>query len=360
MSTTNIDFYLNEIETSKKDIHQAIINKGGTPTGGLSSYADAINNIETPKLVTGPLDVLYKDNGSYKIEPSDYGFDAFDAVKVDIDVPQSGGDSKPQIPNGFRFTGGQMIPGQTIFGLYDWSLVYDLTNFFGSVLGGSVNFTGFTADDWKDFEQNFNGKILSADGMFAGCSSLTSVPQTLDTSKCVNTHDMFASCLNLTSVPEMDLSSCLNTRAMFNSCGSLTSISLLNVNKTTDAGYMFSGCSKLTSIPQLNTSNCTIMDYMFQNCSNLTSVPEMDTSNCTVMDYMFSGCGKLNEVRFKGNPQKVTSTSNMFYNAGNGTENPIFYYDSRYDYSKIINVLPSKWTAVPYDVEEYEATLNQL
>ena len=26
------------------------------------------------------------------------------------------------------------------------------------------------------------------------------------------------------------------------------------------------------------------------------------------------------------------------------------YYDSRYDYSKIINALPSTWTAVPYDV----------
>ena len=30
--------------------------------------------------------------------------------------------------------------------------------------------------------------------------------------------------------------------------------------------------------------------------------------------------------------------------------NGTLYYDSRYDYSKIINVLPSTWTAVPYDV----------
>ena len=34
------------------------------------------------------------------------------------------------------------------------------------------------------------------------------------------------------------------------------------------------------------------------------------------------------------------------------TTNGTLYYDSRYDYSNIIKVLPYTWTAVPYDVVE--------
>lgn len=425
MSITNIDFYLNEIETSKKDIHQAIINKGGTPTGGLSSYADAINNIEIPKLVTGPLNVSYKDNGSYNINPSDYELDAFDTVKVNVNVPQSGGDSKPQIPNGFRFTGGQMIPGQTIFGLYDWSLVYDMTEFF--------KFVGCTEWDdsiWDDFEKNFNGKCLSANLMFWGCARMYKAPK-LNTVGCLDMSGMFNECLNLTSVPEYDTSSCLNMSSMFISCKAITTIPLFNTSNVTNMSNMFAYCSSLTTIPELDlssctdinhmfdycssltelphmntilctnmyatfgqckllksvsidtsnttdmkwcfnsctslesiiwtdTSNVTDMSYMLSDCSSLTSIPELDLSSCTNMHNTFNGCYKLGEIRFKGEPKSNVSVTNVFYNVGRDVENPIFYYDSRYDYSKIINVLPSKWTAVPYDVEEYEATLNQL
>ena len=96
------------------------------------------------------------------------------------------------------------------------------------------------------------------------------------------------------------------------------------------------------------------MSYMFSNCENLTSVPQLDISNATNMVSMFQVCTNLIEVRFKGQPTSSVSTGSMFYRVyTTGT----LYYDSRYDYSKIINVMPSTWTAVPYDVEEYESQL---
>ena len=118
---------------------------------------------------------------------------------------------------------------------------------------------------------------------------------------------------------------------------------------------MFYSCKSLTTIPQLDTSNVTNMSYMFYNCLSLTSIPQLDTSNVTDMEFMFYSCTNLTEVRFKGNPSKLKYTSYMF---GQVNTTGTLYYDDRYDYSKIIALKPSKWTAVPYNVEEYEASLQ--
>ena len=67
------------------------------------------------------------------------------------------------------------------------------------------------------------------------------------------------------------------------------------------------------------------------------------------MNGMFNYCRSLNEVRFKGKPQ---TSIDLRYTFSDIAENGTLYYGSRYDYSVIINVLPSTWTAVPYDVDE--------
>lgn len=61
------------------------------------------------------------------------------------------------------------------------------------------------------------------------------------------------------------------------------------------------------------------------------------------MGQMFYGCTNLTEVRMGGNPSSLTNVNNMFNNTTTGN----FYYNSTYDYSKIITVLPSTWTSVP-------------
>jgi hypothetical protein len=59
--------------------------------------------------------------------------------------------------------------------------------------------------------------------MFAGCFSLTRVPDTLDLSSCKKMSSMFDNCLSLTRVPDtLDLSSCTNMSDMFYNCLSLT------------------------------------------------------------------------------------------------------------------------------------------
>jgi hypothetical protein len=60
---------------------------------------------------------------------------------------------------------------------------------------------------------------------------------------------------------------------------------------------------------------------------------------------MFYECRQLTEIKMGGDVSNVTNVENMFggYIASSGT----FYYNSSYDYSKIIAKLPSGWTSVP-------------
>ena len=62
------------------------------------------------------------------------------------------------------------------------------------------------------------------------------------------------------------------------------------------------------------------------------------------MKNMFQYCNSLTEIRMGGDVSKVTNVSDMFDMVA---ENGTFYYNSAYDYSKILAELPSTWTAVP-------------
>ena len=283
-----------------------------------------------------------------------------------------GGSSKPIIYNGFKFTGGDM--SLVDFSQYDWSGVYDGSYFFSSSrsLQQTINKNYNSTDDWSNFEKNFNGKFISTskmfysmsdgkftsipqmdtsevvdmNGMFSGCNKITSIPQ-MDTSNVTDMGSMFSGCNKITSIPQMDTSNVTNMGSMFSDCKSLISIPQMDTSNVTNMGYMFYRCSSLTSIPQMDTSNVTFMNDMFSGCNKITSIPQMDISNVTNMSNVFMGCKSLIEVRFKGDPNKVTKTTGMFSEVvTNGT----LYYDSRYDYSVIISVLPSTWTAIPYDV----------
>ena len=134
---------------------------------------------------------------------------------------------------------------------------------------------------------------------------------------------------------------------MFYACRSLQSIPQLNTSKVTNMRELFEGCSNLTSIPQLDTSKVVNMWNTFRDCKSLQSIPQLDISKVTNMNYAFSNCVNLIELKFKGEPKSSLEVSGTFDLI---ETNGVLYYDSRYDYSKIISVLPSTWTAVPYDV----------
>ncbi len=369
-----------------------------------SEYA-AMNNVAVN--VNIPMQsksVIYSEAGDYQVTP-DPGYEALS--KVDVKVSLEG---KTQIPNGFVFTGGDMSLVE--WDKYDWSMVYDTTEFFngcsssdpnwfdrfkngfnGKLLSGSSMFYRFNSNQHIDFtgidtsqmvsgvamfkESEFtnisglnSSNMVTTGAMFRDCNVLESVDiinthnstdmsymfyecnklktiPNLDTSNVTNMRCMFSWCRNLTSIPQLDTTNVKNMYQLFYYCSSLTSIPQLNTSNVTNMSYMFQGCSSLTNIPQLNTSNVTNMSYMFEYCRLLTSIPQLDISKVTDMRYMFADCTNLVEVKFKGEPKSSLTVSGMFSSI---TTNGTLYYDSRYDYSKIISLLPPTWNAVTYTV----------
>lgn len=370
---------------------------------------DAISDVKV--IVNVPIQsksVVYSEAGDYQVIP-DPGYEALS--KVDVKVSLEG---IPEIPNGFRFGVGDSgggDPDLIEWNKYDWSMVYDTNSLFykatpkddgwfdrfkrgfnGNLIGmrkmfnnlqwkGVLDFKGLDTSKVVDMNSAFNAawvteiknlntsSVVDMGYIFQSCSSLN-IPQ-MDTSKVVNMQGMFNHCRNLTTIPQMDTSNVRYMQGMFDTCDSLTTIPQMNTSKVIKMSGMFSWCYKLTTIPQMDTSNVVNMSEIFRYCVKLTAIPQMDTSKVTSMESMFSNCESLTtipqldiskvtsmynmfyscyhlvEVRFKGNPVSTLNVNNMFSGIKtNGT----LYYDSRYDYSKIINVLPSTWTAVPYDV----------
>ena len=344
---------------------------------------DAISDVKV--IVNIPLQdksVVYNEVGDYQVTP-DPGYEALS--KVDIKVSLEG---KPLIPNGFRLgigDGGFVDPDLIEWDKYDWSMVYDVNNLFykaipkddgwfdrfkrgfnGNLLGmrkmfynlqweGVLDFGGLDTSKVVDMNSTFDAawvteiknldtsNVVDMSNMFEGCD--LNIPQ-LNTSKVVNMSGMFGYCRKLTTIPQMDTSNVRYMQEMFDTCDSLTTIPQMDTSKVIKMNKMFGWCTSLTTIPQMDTSNVTSMESMFYNCTKLTAVPQLDISKVTSTYNMFYNCEHLVEVRFKGEPVSK-NVNNMFYGIEtNGT----LYYDSRYDYSKIINMLPSTWTAVPYDV----------
>ena len=398
--SNNIDLYIQEIEGSKQQIKNAIIAKGVTPTGGLTSYAGAISQIVSepdlevlevtieenglyqynsdadgysdvkvtvdipiPTFETQSKSVEIKKNGTQTITP-DSGYDGLSSVEVKVNVASTTG--KTPIPNGFRFTGGDMA--KVDFSQYDWSMVYDTAEFFR----GCSHSTG----DWSNFIENFNGEIMNLNYMFgvAGDKNATSIYDGVsslpnlgsltarsydasymcynnknltdvsnlkfwDTSNIINTSNMFAAYdqqKNAPQITSIDLTGFghpegynaeymfkyspvqtvkgLNVRGstegMFNTSG-IVSLEDCNFTDLTSTANMFAYCSKLVSVPLFDTSNVTNMSSMFYNCSKLISVPLFDTSNVTNMNSMFKSCIKLTSVP-QIDVRNVTNVTSMF------------------------------------------------
>ncbi len=150
-------------------------------------------------------------------------------------------------------------------------------------------------------------------GMFYGCSSLTSLN---------------LSNFNTANVTDMSY--------MFYSCSVLTSLDLSNFNtaNVTNMSYMFYNCSKLTSLDlsNFNTANVTNMSYMFSYCSSLTSLTfgkNFNTANVTNMSAMFSQCSVLTSLDLSNfNTEKVTSMSYMFYSCSGLTSLDVSNFDT--------------------------------
>lgn len=352
-----------------------------TPDSGYVAMDNVAVNVNIPLQSKS---VTYSEVGDYQVTP-DPGYEALSRVDVKVSL-----EGKTQIPNGFRFgvdDEGIGDPDLIEWDKYDWSVVYDANSllykaipkdngwfdrfkrgFNGNLIGmrkmfynlqwkGVLDFEGLDTSKVVDMNSAFytawvteiknlnTSNVVDMGYIFGNCGSLN-IPQ-LNTSKVVNMGGAFSYCRNLTTIPQLDTSNVRYMQSMFESCEKLTTIPQMDTSNVRYMNEMFSSCYKLTAIPQMDTSNVINMEWMFYYCSSLTTIPQLDISKVNNMSYMFYYCEKLVEVKFKGNPMSDLNVNYMFANV---TTNGTLYYDSRYDYSKIINVLPSTWTAVPYDV----------
>jgi hypothetical protein len=83
---------------------------------------------------------------------------------------------------------------------------------------------------------------------------------------------------------------------MFSGCSELTSIPQLDTLGVTELSDFLNGCTSLTTIPQLDTSFARKMDGMFKNCSSLTTIPRLNTMNVESMSDAFIGCYNLQHL----------------------------------------------------------------
>lgn len=109
----------------------------------------------------------------------------------------------------------------------------------------------------------------------------------------------------------------------------VTNIEYINLN-----GMINSSCTRFIYDCDKQYSNLKELD--FGKC---------DFSSITDMSYMFNHCHSLKTIRMSGPLNENVNVNNMFYDV---LENGEFYYDSRYDYSRVISELPSTWVAIPF------------
>lgn len=90
--------------------------------------------------------------------------------------------------------------------------------------------------------------------------------------------------------------------------------------------------------------------------SKFEESPVIDISNMTELLGLFGGWVNVKVIRLVGDPSKILNVAeNTFADCGADVEGGgILYYDSRYDYRKIIKRLPDGWEAIPYNTDDYE------
>lgn len=182
-----------------------------------------------------------------------------------------------------------------------------------------------------EYEKEFNDRT----GLFMGCDL-----KSIDCSE-LKVNNLNSMCYFLMVMP----SEGLEKSSIKPEIKGLENIDTSNVQTMYGMSYA-NNFTKITGIENWNTSNVKNMSTAFYFLRFLTTLDltNWDLSNVIDASMMFGGCESLNELKMGGPVNKDMLVEGMF---GGITTNGTFYYNSLYDYSKILAELPSTWTAIP-------------
>ena len=208
---------LNTLKTVKNNIKNSILQRGGEIYGGLNTYSQSINELEssTNTLVDG---TKFKEST----------ISSFPAMNT--------------------------------------SEMTDMSEMF------------YNCNNITTIPQLDTSNVTNMNKTFGRCIKLTTIPL-LDTSNVTDMGGMFEVCAELESIPQLDTSNVTDMSGMFFYCIKLKTIPLLDTSNVTNMNTMFKQCEYLTTIPQLDTSNVTSMGDMFFECPKLKSIPLLDASS---------------------------------------------------------------------------------
>lgn len=375
--TVEVDSGISEEEVEA--IRTESFNEGyaaGESDGYNDGYAEGLDDgVEDQKALLTTIKIT--ENGVYEKE------DGYKTVTVEVAGSGGGDTGKPKIYNGFRLltTDATLSSTERLttklkevdFTQYDWSGVYDLTEFFGRFKKDSAyNAYAFKDSDFDNFRAGFNGRIVCCDYLFMVASDSTTnytiaeVPDfSMFTDDLVSMrYAFYGTELKLVdNITKWNTSNVVTMEGLFAFASSLTSIPVFDTSNVMDMNGMFKNCSKLASIPALDYSNAVIIDSLFASCTSLTSIPDLDISsaikfaggsssswlyntpnitsigalqcdNIEDVNYMFGGSQKTNVTYFGGaiNLGKRWTMSNT-------SGNYAFYLLPNLSYESVINIL---------------------
>ena len=208
-----------------------------------------------------------------------------------------------------------------------------------------------------------NSNVVSAENFI--------LPATHLTQDCYN--GMFSGCTSLTTAPELPattlISYCYNR--MFSGCTSLTTAPELPATTVSSYCYanMFYGCTSLTTASETLPAT-TLVDHcyysMFYGCTSLTTAPELPATTLTNYCYynMFRGCTSLNYIKCLATNISATHCTTDWVDgvAASGT----FERDANMlDWTTGTSGIPSGWTVdppipVPHDYSQDYFTIESL
>lgn len=208
--------YLNTLIECKEDMKSAIEERGVTVTGGLSTYADAIQSIEAD------LNMYVTDWDETTIG---YAIESLqNRINWTVDYVNE------RISNNTN--------GVQLFGFDDYSVYNTALTFFPA----NVDISKY--NDISYFFENQDGLLYIG---------------SIDTSNAVNMRYFFYECKNLVSTPELDFNAATNAVGVYRGCYSLENIGEVHNfgNKANfETAQIFLDCYNLTRESVVNFFNC--------------------------------------------------------------------------------------------------------